>query len=90
MNNFTSHLLPLTSYLLFLTVLFFIIKKPFNIGIGWSATVGAILALLFGVVSFEDVFRVVEIVWDPTLALRMPTFWFFPSLHICLISVYLA
>ena len=56
------------SYLLFFTVLFFIIKKPFNIGIGWTATVGAVLALLFGIVSFKDVFRVVEIVWDPTLA----------------------
>jgi Na+/H+ antiporter NhaD and related arsenite permeases len=56
------------SYLLFFIVLFFIIKKPFNIGIGWTATVGAILALILGVVSIKDVYRVVEIVWDPTLA----------------------
>jgi arsenical pump membrane protein len=58
----------LTAYLLFFIVLFFIIKKPFNIGIGWTATVGAILALVLGVVSIKDVYRVVEIVWDPTLA----------------------
>jgi len=58
----------LTAYLLFFIVLFFIIKKPFNIGIGWTATVGATLALILGVVSIKDVYRVVEIVWDPTLA----------------------
>ena len=35
-------------------------------GIGWSATAGAILALLFGVISFQDIPTVWSIVWNAT------------------------
>lgn len=56
------------SFLIFTLTLFFVIKQPKSIGIGYSATAGAVLALLAGVVSLNDVWRVVQIVWDPTLA----------------------
>ncbi len=56
------------AYILFFIVLFFIIKKPKNIGVGWSAFVGAFVSYLLGVVSFNDVLKVIDIVWDPTLA----------------------
>ncbi len=37
-----------------------------GLGIGWSATAGAILALLFGVISFQDIPTVWNIVWNAT------------------------
>ena len=54
--------------LIFILTLFLVIKKPKGIDIGWSATFGAVVSLLFGVVSIDDVYKVVKIVWDPTLA----------------------
>ncbi|MCX7759865.1 MAG: arsenic transporter [Hydrogenothermaceae bacterium] len=56
------------AFAVFLITLFFVIKQPWKIGIGWSATVGAIVSLTLGIVSIDDVKRVVEIVWDPTVA----------------------
>ncbi|MFN3568092.1 MAG: ArsB/NhaD family transporter, partial [Caldimicrobium sp.] len=53
---------------IFLLTLFLVIRQPRKIGIGYSATFGALLSIVLGVVSFEDVLRVVQIVWDPTLA----------------------
>ncbi|MEZ0323116.1 MAG: arsenic transporter [Hydrogenothermaceae bacterium] len=55
-------------FVVFLITLFFVIKQPWKIGIGWSATVGAIVSLTLGIVSIDDVKKVVEIVWDPTIA----------------------
>ena len=58
----------LLAFSLFVVTLTFIIWQPKDLQIGTSAVVGAIVALLIGVVSFEDVITVTSIVWDATLA----------------------
>ncbi|MCL4546212.1 MAG: arsenical efflux pump membrane protein ArsB, partial [Deltaproteobacteria bacterium] len=54
------------SVAIFLLTLFLIIKKPYNIGIGYSAIIGAVLAFIFGIIKYSDIFKVVDIVWDAT------------------------
>ncbi|WP_068775002.1 arsenic transporter [Paenibacillus sp. FJAT-26967] len=54
--------------IIFLITLVLIIWQPGNLSIGWSACGGAILALLAGVVTFQDVLDVTQIVWNATLA----------------------
>ncbi len=54
--------------ILFFITLVFIIWQPRGLKIGTIAVVGAIISFAAGTVNLQDVFTVVHIVWDATLA----------------------
>ena len=56
----------LTAILIFLLTLTLVIWQPRGLGIGWSASMGAMAALLLGVVHLADIPVVWNIVWNAT------------------------
>jgi arsenical pump membrane protein len=56
----------ITAFLIFLLTLTLVIWQPRGLGIGWSAMLGAVLALMCGVISLADIPVVWHIVWNAT------------------------
>ena len=57
----------LIALLIFIATLVLVIWQPRGLGIGWSATLGAIAALLTGVIHLADIPAVWHIVWNATI-----------------------
>ncbi|WOL25946.1 arsenic transporter [Pseudomonas fragi] len=56
----------LIAFAIFLVTLVLVIWQPKGLGVGWSASLGAVVALLAGAVSLHDITQVWAIVWNAT------------------------
>ena len=56
----------LIAFMIFLVTIVLVIWQPKGLGVGWSAALGAVMALLAGVVSLSDIPVVWQIVWNAT------------------------
>ena len=56
----------LIAFIIFLATLILVIWQPRGLGIGWSAAIGAAVALLAGVIQLSDIPVVWHIVWNAT------------------------
>ncbi|WP_322618301.1 arsenic transporter [Pseudomonas sp. BIC9C] len=56
----------LTAFSIFLLTMVLVIWQPKGLGVGWSASLGAVLALFAGVVTLDDIPLVWGIVWNAT------------------------
>lgn len=52
--------------LIFALTLVMVLKKPKNIGIGYSALAGALVTVLLGISTISDIITVWNIVWNAT------------------------
>lgn len=56
----------LSAFLIFAITLVLVVWQPRGLGIGWSASLGALAALLLGVIRLDDIPVVWGIVWNAT------------------------
>ena len=56
----------LIAVLIFIATIVLVIWQPRGLGVGWSAMMGAVVALLMGVVTLGDIPEVWSIVWNAT------------------------